>query len=152
MINHPATPPMTQMSRVMTLMGIGGETTRFVTNNSSTPTTALMASPTHPASDSISVVSRAKINNATANMTTTASTSNSMSNHFSREQECLPANKRVGGGLPLFASCREGLSSRKLGEEDEQRLSRRRRPYLLHLPRSSVSSSACSNSPPLSHL
>ena len=75
------------MSMVMRLMGIGGERKRFVTNNSSTPTTALMASPTNPPSKAISVVRRAKINNATTNMATNMSTSHSMEEHFTRTRE-----------------------------------------------------------------
>src|SRR5215216_8080699 len=102
MINHPTTPPMVQMSMVMMLIGIGGERKRFDTNNSSTPTTALMANPTNPPSKAISVVRRAKINNATTNMTTPMSTSNSMRHNFSRRPDCLPASKGVDDKLPLF--------------------------------------------------
>src|SRR5215217_66102 len=125
MINHPTTPPIAQISTVMMLMGIGGDTKRFVRNNISTPTTALMASPTNPACDSWAVVNRAKRNNTTAAMTTTMSTSHSMLHYFSRRPDCLPANKRVGGGLPLCTELPRRLipgnrasglpSSRKLG-------------------------------------
>src|SRR5215217_1831891 len=102
MISHPTTPPMAQISMVMMLMGIGGERKRFVNNNSSTPTTALMANPTNPPPKAISVVRRAEINNATTNMTTTMSTSNSMWHNFSRRPDCLPASKGVDDELPLF--------------------------------------------------
>src|SRR5215213_3369807 len=101
MISHPTTPPMAQISMVMMLMGIGGERKRFVNNNSSTPTTALMANPTNPPPKAISVVRRAEINNATTNMTTTMSTSNSMWHNFSRRPYCLPASKGVDDELPL---------------------------------------------------
>src|SRR5215211_4680896 len=103
MINHPTTPPMTQMSTVMRLMGIGGETTRFVRNKSTTPTTPFAPSPTNPASVSISVVRKPKINNATINTPTTMSTSNSMRHYFRQRPDCLPANKRVGDELPLYS-------------------------------------------------
>ena len=87
---------------VMMLIGIGGERKRFVTNNSSTPTTALMANPTNPPPKAISVVRRAEITNATTNMATTMSTSNSMRHNFSRRPDCLPASKGVDDELPLF--------------------------------------------------
>src|SRR5829696_5412122 len=90
MISHPATPPMAQISMVMMLMGIGGERKRFVRNNRSTPTTALMANPTNPPPKAISVVRGTEINNTTTNMTTTMSTSNSMPHNFSRRPDYLP--------------------------------------------------------------
>jgi hypothetical protein len=62
----------------------------------------LMANPINPPSKAISVVRRAKINNATTNMTTPMSTSNSMRHNFSRKPDCLPANKGVDDELPLF--------------------------------------------------
>src|SRR5215203_4664610 len=102
MISHPATPPMAQISMVMMLMGIGGERKRFVRNNRSTPTTALMANPTNPPPKAISVVRGTEINNTTTNMTTTMSTSNSMPHNFSRRPDCLPASKGVDDELPLF--------------------------------------------------
>src|SRR5215217_3949233 len=37
-INHPTTPPIAQMSKVIRLMGIGGERNRFVRISSTTPT------------------------------------------------------------------------------------------------------------------
>src|SRR5215208_223953 len=114
MINHPTTPPMTQISTVMRLMGIGGETTRFVRNKSTTPTTPLTPSPTNPASDSISVVRRPKINNATINMATTMSTSNSMRRYFRQSPDCLPASQPTKEYVPsclYSASCREGSFS-----------------------------------------
>ena len=97
------------------LMGIGGETTRFVPNNSSTQTTVLMSSPTHPPSASISVANEAKINNATAAKITAMSTSNSMRHYFSRRLNCSPANKRVGDELPLFTESPREYSSQKPG-------------------------------------
>src|SRR5215218_4488611 len=97
MINHPTTPPIAQISTVMMLMGIGGDTKRFVRNNISTPTTALMASPTHPACDSWAVVNRAKSNNATAAMITTMSTTNSMEEHYTRNLGSLASQEKSSG-------------------------------------------------------
>src|SRR5215218_289686 len=46
-INHPTTPPIAQMSKVIRLMGIGGERNRFVRISSTTPTSVLTARPTN---------------------------------------------------------------------------------------------------------
>jgi hypothetical protein len=60
MINHPTTPLIAQISMVRRVIGIGGETTRFVTNKSIRPTMALTASPISSA-----VVRANKTNTAT---------------------------------------------------------------------------------------
>ena|SRR5215217_1217816 len=94
MINHPPTPPIAQMSRVMMLMGIGGETTRFVRNNSISPTMVLTASPT-----SSVVVRASKINTAAAAMTTSKSTSNSMEDHYTRKLGSLVCQEKSRGRI-----------------------------------------------------
>src|SRR5215212_6733910 len=108
MINHPTTPPIAQTSRVMRLMGIGGETKRFVRSNSISPTMVLTARPTSHA-----VVRPSKTNTAATAMTTRMSTTHSMEDHYTRKLSSLDSQEKTKEQVASIHRIAEKGSSRK---------------------------------------